>query len=401
MVDVDAPPAGSLPERRRSLALGLAAASVVAALAATVLWAQLVVRPLDRVPTASIMIALAGGIAPLLAVASVVLMLRMRGTVSQAGAVRLLVVASLALPLAALAGVSWGLGFADADAGRPITGLAAATAPLLLAALLTSAALVGLLVHAVALHSGLGEAGAGGLAVVCGLLGGPIVVFGLSAPPTSAGLAVGALLLVAFTWPRTAVVELAAGSTPSGVAPSAELVAPLARLALGAGVLGLAVAVSGATWWPTPIDATRAMVIGISILLAAGLPLTAAAARLAAVRFPRIGPLVRGPATALALALSGVGLAYAAAPEGWAGGIAIASLLLGVAVGGMSFVLPLPRRIAVVVGLAVALSLAATQAATLLAALAFAVPLLAAGVLVLAARAPGRARVTEWPEQRD
>jgi len=37
MVDVDAPPAGSLPERRRSLALGLAAASVVAALAATVL----------------------------------------------------------------------------------------------------------------------------------------------------------------------------------------------------------------------------------------------------------------------------------------------------------------------------------------------------------------------------
>lgn len=400
MVTVDAPPSLSAPDRRRALALGLAIASVVIAVSAAALWVVTIGGLPERSGLAPVSIILGGALAPLLAVAAAVIVLRMRGTVSIARAVVLLVLAAIALPTAALAGLSWGLGFADADAGRPLTGLAAATVPLLLLALAAGAPLIGLLVYALCRSADLGEGGAALLGALCGLLGAPVLVWGLTNPTTSAALAVSALLLVALGTPRSrperSIRPPAATRTATDRRPRERLAIALARLAAGAGVLGAVFALSGAAWWPVPIDGTEAMIVGISILLAAGMPLLASLALLVESRFPVAALLVRGPATALALALAlalvAMGFWYTSAPDGDATGwaVSVASLFVGVAVGGMSFLLPLSRSVAIVVGLAVALALAAAQVAMLLPALAFGVPLVAIGILVLAARSERR-----------
>lgn len=396
MVTVDAPPSLSAPDRRRALALGLAIASVVIAVSAAALWVVTIGGLPERSGLAPVTIILGGTLAPLLAVAAAVIVLRMRGTVSIARAVVLLVLAAIALPTAALAGLSWGLGFADADAGRPLTGLAAATVPLLLLALAAGAPLIGLLVYALCRSADLGEGGAALLGALCGLLGAPVLVWGLTNPTTSAALAVSALLLVALGTPRSrperSIRPPAATRTATDRRPRERLAIALARLAAGAGVLGAVFALSGAAWWPVPIDGTEAMIVGISILLAAGMPLLASLALLVESRFPVAALLVRGPATALALALVTMGFWYTSAPDGDATGwsVSVASLFIGVAAGGMSFLLPLSRPVAIVVGLAVALALAAAQVAMLLPALAFAVPIVAIGILVLAARSERR-----------
>lgn len=396
MVTVDAPPSLSAPDRRRALALGLAIASVVIAVSAAALWVVTIGGLPERSGLAPVTIILGGTLAPLLAVAAAVIVLRMRGTVSIARAVVLLVLAAIALPTAALAGLSWGLGFADADAGRPLTGLAAATVPLLLLALAAGAPLIGLLVYALCRSADRGEGGAALLGALCGLLGAPVLVWGLTNPTTSAALAVSALLLVALGTPRSrperSIRPPAATRTATDRRPRERLAIALARLAAGAGVLGAVFALSGAAWWPVPIDGTEAMIVGISILLAAGMPLLASLALLVESRFPVAALLVRGPATALALALVTMGFWYTSAPDGDATGwsVSVASLFIGVAAGGMSFLLPLSRPVAIVVGLAVALALAAAQVAMLLPALAFAVPIVAIGILVLAARSERR-----------
>lgn len=401
MVDVDAPPAVLAPDRRRALAIGLAVASVAIALIGTVLWMLLLQAAGDRPVLAGVSLALGSGIAPLLSTASIIVLLRMRGALSPVRTAALLALASLALPLVALTAASWGLGFADADAGRPVTGFAAATVPLGAAALLLTALLLTLLLQAVVARAGIGTTGAWALSIVCGVLGAPVLVGGLAAPPTGAGIAVGALLIVTLAAPAgggraTASAAGRAGVGEGAVRPrsvgsptrSAPLALPLARFALVAGALGAAVALTGSAWWPVPIDGTRAMGIGISILLAAALPLVAALAVLAVDRVAIAPAVVSGSAAALALALAVMALWYTGAPAGaehaWA--LPLASLLLGVAVGGLSLLLPIPRPAAIVVGLAVALTLGVQLAAMLMPALAFATPLAAAALLVLGRR---------------
>lgn len=402
MVDVDAPPTLHAPARRRALAVGLAVASVAVALIGTVLWMLLLRAAGDRPALAGLALALGSGVAPLLATASIIVLLRMRGALSPSRTVALLALASLALPLVALTAASWGLGFADADAGRPVTGFAAATVPLGAAALLLVAVLFTLLLQAVVGRTGIGSASAWALSVVCGALGAPVLVGGLAAPPTGAVIAVGALVIVVLTAPAGgAGARAATAPRPApdarddrlrGAVPPARraraLVPTLARFALVAGALGAAVALTGSAWWPVPIDGTQAMGVGISILLAAALPLVAAVAVLALDRVAIAPAVVSGSAAALALALAVMALWYTGAPAGaehaWA--LPLASLLLGVAVGGMSLLLPIPRSAAIVVGLAVALTLGVQLAAMLLPALAFATPLAAAALLVLGRR---------------
>ncbi len=396
MMAVEAPPALRRPDRRRAAALALALASVIVALVAAVLWGLIIASLPARTDLAPAMTALGGGLAPLLAVASAVIMLRMRGTLSIARSVVVLVLAALALPLGALGATSWGLGFADADAGRPLTGFAAAAVPLLLGALLAGAPLIGLLVHALCRSGGLGPTSSALLGALCGLFGAPVLAWSFATPTTSVMLAVAALLLVALGAPRPrperSIRPLAAAHSEVDHRSREGLAISLSRLAAGAGLLGAAFAFTGSAWWPVPIDGTEAMVLGISILLAAGMPLLASLALLVESRFPVAALIVRAPATALALALVTMGFWYTSAPDGDANGwaVSVASLFVGVAVGGMSFLLPLSRPVAIVVGLAVALALAAAQVATLLPALAFAVPLVAIGVLVLAARSERR-----------
>ncbi|WP_169079173.1 hypothetical protein [Microcella alkalica] len=402
MVDVDAPLTLHAPARRRALAVGLAVASVAVALIGTVLWMLLLRAAGDRPALAGLALALGSGVAPLLATASIIVLLRMRGALSPSRTAALLALASLALPLVALTAASWGLGFADADAGRPVTGFAAATVPLGVAALLLVAVLFTLLLQAVVGRTGIGSASAWALSVVCGALGAPVLVGGLAAPPTGAGIAVGALVIVVLTAPAGgAGARAATAPRPApdarddrlrGAVPPARraraLVPTLARFALVAGALGVAVALTGSAWWPVPIDGTQAMGVGISILLAAALPLVAALAVLALDRVAIAPAVVSGSAAALALALAVMALWYTGAPAGaehaWA--LPLASLLLGVAVGGMSLLLPIPRSAAIVVGLAVALTLGVQLAAMLLPALAFATPLVAAALLVLGRR---------------
>ncbi len=390
MVDVDAPPTLHAPARRRALAVGLAVASVAVALIGTVLWMLLLRTAGDRPALAGLALALGSGVAPLLATASIIVLLRMRGALSPVRTAALLALASLALPLVALTAASWGLGFADADAGRPVTGFAAATVPLGVAALLLVAVLFTLLLQAVVGRTGIGSASAWALSVVCGALGAPVLVGGLAAPPTGAGIAVGALVIVVLAAPRPAPDardDRLRGAVPPARRPRA-LVPTLARFALVTGALGVAVALTGPAWWPVSVDGTQAMGIGISILLAAALPLVAAVAALAVDRVAVAPAVVSGSAAALALALAVMALWYTGAPAGaehaWA--LPLASLLLGVAVGGMSLLLPIPRSAAIVVGLAVALTLGVQLAAMLLPALAFATPLAAAALLVLGRR---------------
>lgn len=397
MVDVDAPPAVLAPARRRTLAIGLAVASVAIALIGTIVWMLLLQSVGDRPALVGVSLALGSGIAPMLSTASIIVLLRMRGALSPARTAALLALASLALPLVALTAASWGLGFADADAGRPVTGFATATVPLGAAAILLTVVLVTLLLQAVVARAGIGTASAWALSVVCGVLGAPVLVGGLAAPPTGAGIAVGALVIVMLAaHPPGTRAQVASPRLASAPSRGTALALPLARFALVAGVLGVAVALTGSAWWPVPIDGTQAMGVGISILLAASLPLVAAIAVLAVDRVAIAPAVVSGSAVALALALAVLGLWYTGAPAGAEHALALplASLLLGVAVGGMSLLLPIPRSAAIVVGLAVALTLGVQLAATLLPALAFATPLAAAVLLVLGRSSRAREKVT-------
>ena len=79
MVDVDAPLTLHAPARRRALAVGLAVASVAVALIGTVLWMLLLRAAGDRPALAGLALALGSGVAPLLATASIIVLLRMRG----------------------------------------------------------------------------------------------------------------------------------------------------------------------------------------------------------------------------------------------------------------------------------------------------------------------------------
>jgi len=395
MVSIDAPPAAGRLGRR--WALGLAIASVVVAVTATTLWALVITRsPGGPTDLAALTTALGTGLAPVLAVASATVTLHGLHVLTRRQAAVAVALAALGFPLAALAAHSWSLGFDLADAGAPMTGLAAATAPLMLGAVVSGAALLALLVHALARHAGIPSAPAVGLALVAAVVGVPLIGGGFLVPTSSAALAVGALLLAALTSPR----ERPASSIRPSIAPSARtgdrprdrLAVGLARLAAGAGILGVAFALAGPLWWPVTIDGSRAMIVGISILLGAGVPLLASLALLVESRFPVARGLVRGPATALVLALAMMGYWYTSAPDGdanqWA--VSVASVFVGVAVGGMSALLPVARPVAIAVGLAVALALAAAQVAAFLPMLAFAVPILAIVVVVLDARAERR-----------
>lgn len=396
MVSIDALPAAAGRVGRR-WALGLAIASVVVAVTAAALWSTVITRASGAAADLSLLVtALGTGLAPVLAVASAAVTLHGLRVLTCLRATAAVALAAIGFPLAALAAHSWSLGFDLADAGAPITGLAAMTAPLLLGALVSGAALLALLVHALARSAGIASAPAVGLALVAAIVGVPLIGWGLLVPASSAALAVGALLLAALTSPR----ERPAASIRPSISPGARrddrsrdhLAVSLARLSAGAGVLGVAFALAGPLWWPVPIDGTHAMIVGISILLAAGVPLIASLALLVESRFPVARGLVRGPATALVLALAMMGYWYTSAPDGDANwwSVSVASVFVGVAVGGMSALLPVARPVAIAVGLGVALALAAAQVAAFLPMLAFAVPILAIVVLVLDARAARR-----------
>lgn len=396
MVSIDAPPAAAGRLGRR-WALGLAIASVVVAVTATTLWALVITRSTGG-PTdlAAITTALGTGLAPVLAVASAAVTLHGLRVLSRRRATAIVALAAIGFPLAALAAHSWSLGFDLADAGAPMTGLAAATAPLLLGAVASGAALLALLVHALSRHAGVPSAPAVGLALVAAVVGVPLIGWGFLVPASSAALAVAALLLAALSSPRerpaASIRPLIATNGRRGDRSSDRLAVGLARLAAGAGILGAAFALAGPLWWPVPIDGTQAMIVGISILLAAGVPLSASLALLVESRFPVARSVVRGPAIALVLALAMMGYWYTSAPDGdanwWA--VSVASVFVGVAVGGMSALLPVARPVAIAVGLGVALALAAAQVAAFLPMLAFAVPILAIVVVVLDARAARR-----------
>ncbi|GAA1696574.1 hypothetical protein GCM10009792_15720 [Microcella alkalica] len=396
MVSIDASPTAE--RRGRRWALGLAIASIVVAAIATTLWSLVITRSSGSQSDLSLLsTALGTGVAPLLAAASAAVTLHGLRVLARLRATVIIALATVSFPLVALTAQSWSLGFDLADAGAPMTGLAAATAPLLLVAAASGAALLGVLVHALARHAGILSSSAVGIAPVAALVGVPLVGWGFLVPSSSAAIAVGALLLAALTSPltspRTPPVARIRRSGRRGARLSGSsrdrLAVGIARLAAGAGVLGIAFALAGPLWRPVPIDGTEAMIVGISILLAAGAPLTASLALLVEARLPVARSVVRGPAIALILALALMGYWYTSGPDGdanwWA--VSVASIFVGVAVGGMSALLPVGRPVALVVGLGVALTLAAAQVAALLPTLAFAVPVLAIVVLALDARA--------------
>lgn len=128
---------GSAARLTTRLALVTATAAVIlgAANSAAFLWG----------PSAALSIShLVGAVVPVLLTVALVAILRSRGWLSDGVALACLPIGIAALTASALGGLGWSQAFDEADAGRPATGLGAATWPLLLIAVVTGAVAIAL-----------------------------------------------------------------------------------------------------------------------------------------------------------------------------------------------------------------------------------------------------------------
>ncbi|MDF2992626.1 MAG: hypothetical protein K0S37_3140, partial [Microbacterium sp.] len=335
---------------------------------------------------------------------------RIRGVVGDARAVALLVISTLAWVLGALTALSWMIGFDDADAGRPIKGLAGAFLPLFGAGIVFGATAISLVVDAMLQRSTrLPRAVRLLIAGVAGLAAAPLVGLSTMAPAAAALWAGGAIVFAVFPERRAVGADPSpgrgrSGGNPGNVVPDARrraVTEASAWLALAGGVVGLAYAFSGAAWSPGAGDGTIAMGHGITLLLLSALPLLAAVgvakplSPLPRAAFHRWGPLVLA-----ALSTCCVTAAYVEAPDssamqpGLQAGAVLAGGSLAWAIGAHA---RLSRGAAVVVGIACGALYASFAGVMIAPMLAFAVPVVA---LVLALRATRRRLRTGRVPQR-
>lgn len=325
------------------------------------------------------------GVAPMLAAVALVAIARERRWVTPPRALLVLPVLLIALLLAALTQVSWAWGFRLADANQPLTGLAGAWGVLFVSAWVVGAAGVGLGVDGLFYRTRWPWFARLSLAVFAGAVAAPALGLSLINPTVST-VSAAVVAVVALRTISGRRVRLSPASDPANRSRPSNvrgLVRWLSVVSAGFGVVGVVYAFTGAGWSAGATDTTIAMGQGITILLAAAIPLLAAIALIVPTRHGR--PAVWGPLGLVVLSLTALAIAYVYAP----GGLEMA-LWMGVsaALGGAAvawWCIPRLRgtlALRVTVGAAVGLGYAALFGMTVVPMLAFAVPI-AAIVLVI------------------
>lgn len=342
--------------------------------------------------------ALAVFVGPVFVVAAVSALARDRGFLTEPRAVITIILATLALAVAALAQISWALGFDAADQGVRATGLAAAWSWLFVGAWAVGAAAIAFVVDALLRRTRVRAVVIVILAVVAGILLAPAVGLSLISPYTVAIAA--SVLAVAVVRGRRPVVPapqpavvtaVEAKVVPARTRVAARLLAVMATAASG---FGAVYAVTGSAWGPAR-DATEAMVQGIIVSLTAAIPLIAAIGIIAAARSRATPAQTWGPLMLAVLAVAAVAVAYRGAPawENMAGGFAVGSVLGGAAIAWWTALrLPGIAKTRVTVAVLIGVVYAAFLGILIAPMLAFILPLLAAAFAIWTPGRPPRLR---------
>lgn len=341
------------------------------------------------------------GVVPALAVVAMIAVMRGRGWITAPRALITILALWTCLLLAALAQLSWAQGFRLADQNLPQTGLAGAWGPLFVAAWAAGAVAIALLIDGLLQRTRWPWFARLPLAAVIGVLVAPAVGVGLINPTMAMVVAAVA-----------AVMALAAlsgrGSRRSPAAPRMRearssddrtAVRWLTGLSAIVGLFGVAYALTGAAWSAGAIDGTIAMGQGITILLAAAIPLLTAVALTVSQRHGRAA--VWGPIGLVILEVTAVAIAYLSAPswEAMAPWMAVSAILGGGAVAWWTIPRirgPLGLRIAV--GVALGVGYAVLFGTTTIPMLAFTVPIFAVVVALVGTRSSRKLIAPKAPD---
>ncbi|RKT33190.1 hypothetical protein DEU34_1780 [Microbacterium sp. AG1240] len=251
---------------------------------------------------------------PVLAAFGLIAIARQRGIVSPPRAIVAVVLSFAALSLAFVASQAWGLAFDLADEGEAPTGLAAAFAAIFIAAWLTGAAAIAAFLGAVLARSGVPVGFALVVAAVCGAIAAPVVGVSLLSPTVSTIAVAGvAVLSLALLRPRRDAAPVSSATAPVPVR-TLRLARGLAIIGLAGGLLGIAYAVTGASWSPGATDGTEAMAHGITVSVLAGIPLLGAFVVVGSAR-RGTSAVIWGPPALLAASLCAIAAAYVHAPS--------------------------------------------------------------------------------------
>lgn len=331
------------------------------------------------------MLGVALAAAPLLTAVAVVALARVRHWISAPRSLLVLALLLPALGLAAITQLSWSIGFDLADAGRPLTGLAAAWGWLFTCAWIVGAAAIASFADGLFHRSRWRWFTRLPLAVLLGAVAAPVLGLSLVNPTSTTVIAAVVALMALRAIAAERVRETPASSAAARPHPhdARGTARGLAALAACFGAIGVTYALSGSSWSAGASDATVAMAQGITLLFAAAIPLLAAFVLIAPRRAGSAATI--GPLALVALALVAGAIAYLSAPDwggmtGWPG---VSAALGGAAVAWWSMArLRGAHGLRIGVGVALGVGFAALFGPTVLPTLAFAVPVAAIVVLV-------------------
>lgn len=377
---------------RLALSMGLSALVVAGVCGGITNWA---IHPLAMHGAAWVLPFLTIALGPSFVAVCAVALARQRGLVSEPRTVTLVLLTLIALLLAALAQVSWGLGIDAADRGILPTGLASFWAWLFVAAWAFGASAIAVFVDAVLRRSQKHHSARTALVVIVGVLAAPVIGLSLVSPYTlaiaSSGVALLASLSTSWSLPRRPSGPVAHSfgrrRVPIRTRSLARLLAVVTAVASTCGVL---YALAGSRWGDTG-DATTVMGQGITIALLSTLPLIAGVGAIAVARSRILALHTWGPLALIALALGALAIAYLEAPvwEAMVTGFTFASILGGLAI--FWWLAPrLPRNSKTRPKVAAAMGFVFAAFVGMIAApmLAFFVPLLAVAFAIWGARRP-------------
>ncbi|WP_058623687.1 hypothetical protein [Microbacterium testaceum] len=269
---------GAHVDRRLAVSLSLAALLLAAALSATTMFGTVGDATFATVGYP----VLATFAIPVLTATALTSAIRARGWISDTRALSMIGVSAVALALAGLASISWGLGFDAADSGALPPPLAQGWGALVITSIVAGAIVLALLTDSLLQRTTCPPI----LRIVASLciavVTAPVLGLALLTPTLSALVAMTTLVMSLMPGrrerppvderkrvpqPARALAPEAAGSRRVPIIQGCALVAVLG------GTTGVAFALTGSLWAPGAIDATQAMQLGIVMLLVSALPL--------------------------------------------------------------------------------------------------------------------------------
>jgi len=355
------------------------------------------------------------GVSAVSAALALLAALRTRGLIGDGCTLIAAVAGVVALVLNSLTAVSWILGFDEADAGIPVTGIAALWLPLAIGAWIAGAIAIGIIVDGVFRGTRLQPVPRIALSALVGVISAPLSGLTLFAPYGSAIAAMGVSVIAVLPQKRGAtaipaprpverqVMERSPGSHAGTRRRLLSTACLLAWIATAAGILGVVYAFTGSQWSAGATDTTVAMGQGMTILFLSAVPLIAAIGLVLTARPRHVGRLhIWGPLTLFVAALGGLFFWYI---DGASSGDVTPAFFVGTAAFGAGigwWIIPrvrLPRTSARMLGAFAGLIVAASGLLFAVIMLSFAVPILA---FIVAIRSlPGRAIPAAPPSVTD